>query len=244
MAAVSPAAVRLQGVSFRYPDGQQALVEVSLDVPAGGTVGIVGANGAGKSTLLMHVNGLLRGTGEVVVDGTRLTDRTLAEIRGRVGFLFQSPDDQLFMPTAWDDVAFGPRSAGLGEAEVSRRVQEALAAVRMEAAASRPPHHLSLGQKKRVAIATVLALECGVLALDEPSSGLDPRGRRDLSALLAGLPQTQLIATHDLEFVLERCDRVVVLREGSVVADGAPVPILSDAALMEDAGLEVPPSLR
>lgn len=238
------APVILEGISFTYPDGQSALRNVSLRAAAGETVGILGANGAGKSSLLLQVNGLLRGEGRVRVGDLALGERTLEAIRARVGLLFQNPDDQLFMPTVAEDVAFGPRLAGLSPAEVERRVREALAVVGMSAAAHRPPHHLSLGQKKRAALATVLALDCQVLVLDEPTAGLDPRGRRELARYLVELPQTKLVATHDLEFAVELCDRVVVLYEGRVAAAGAPRVVLADADLMERTGLEVPHSLR
>ncbi len=236
--------VSLEKVSFTYPDGQVALREVDLHVPAGTTLGLLGANGAGKSSLLLQINGLLRGTGVVRVGDLALNDKTLPDIRARVGFLFQNPDDQLFMPSVYEDVAFGPRNQGLPEAEVTRRVERALAVTGMAGLADRPPHHLSLGQKKRVAVATVLAMECEALILDEPTSGLDPRGRRELARFLMDLGLTALIATHDLEFAAELCDRVAVLAEGRIVAQGDPHEVMGDAALMERTGLEVPHSLR
>lgn len=238
------AAVALERVSHTYPDGQVALREVTLRVPAGQTLGLLGPNGAGKSTLLLQVNGLLRGGGAVRIGDVTLSDRSLAEVRRRVGLVFQNPDDQLFMPTVWEDVAFGPRNAGLAASEVRKRVEAALEVVGMRDCAARPPHHLSLGQKKRAALATVLAMDCEVLVLDEPTSGLDPRGRRELSRFLGGLEQTLLVATHDLEFAVELCDRVAVLCEGEIVADGAPGEVLANADLMEATGLEVPHSLR
>jgi cobalt transport protein ATP-binding subunit len=236
--------VTLDRVSFTYPDGQVALRGVSLHLRAGETLGLLGANGAGKSTLLLHLNGLLRGGGTIRIGELPLNDRTLPQVRARVGLLFQNPDDQLFMPTVFEDVAFGPRNQGLPEAEVRRRVERALAVAGMSGAEQRPPHHLSLGQKKRVALASVLAMECEVLVLDEPTSGLDPRGRRDLARFLAELEQTRIIATHDLEFAVELCDRVAVLCEGEIAAVGDPREILGDAELMERTGLEVPHSLR
>ena len=240
--AVAP--VVLERVSFTYPDGQVALRDVSLEIAAGETVGLLGPNGAGKSTLLLQINGLLRGTGTVRVGDVRLNDRTVAEIRGKVGLVFQNPDDQLFMPTVYDDVAFGPRNRGMRPEEVRRRVEAALDVVGMRDRAERPPHHLSLGQTKRVALATVLSVDCEVLVLDEPTSGLDPRGRRELAAFLSGLEQTRIVATHDLEFAAELCDRVAVLCDGGVVAVGPPQEVLKDADLMERTGLEVPHSLR
>ncbi|MFN3653668.1 MAG: energy-coupling factor ABC transporter ATP-binding protein [Armatimonadota bacterium] len=240
--AVAP--VRMEQLSFTYPDGLVALRGITLEVPAGQTLGLLGPNGAGKSTLLLQVNGLLRGSGRISIGDLTLTERTLPEVRSRVGLVFQNPDDQLFMPTVREDVAFGPRNQGLSPEQVRRRVEEALQVVEMSHCAERPPHHLSLGQKKRVALATVLAMDCEVLVLDEPTSGLDPRGRRELAAFLASLPQTKLIATHDLEFAAELFDRVAVLYEGELAAEGTPREILSDAELMERTGLEVPHSLR
>ncbi len=242
--AVAVAGILLERVSFSYPDGQPALHAVSLEVRPGETLGLLGPNGAGKSTLLLQINGLLRGTGTIRVGDLPLNDRTLPEIRRRVGFLFQDPDDQLFMPTVYEDVAFGPRSQGLPAEAVRQRVEQALQIVQMTACAQRPPHHLSLGQKKRVALATVLALQCEALVLDEPTSGLDPRGRRELGRFLSGLEQTQVIATHDLEFAVELCDRVAVLDGGRIQAVGAPGEVLADPELMDRAGLEVPHSLR
>jgi cobalt/nickel transport system ATP-binding protein len=238
------AAVSLEGVSFTYPDGQAALRDLSFSIERGQTVGVLGPNGAGKSTLLLHFNGLLRGQGTVRIGETPINDRTLAEVRSKVGLLFQNPDDQLFLSTVWEDVAFGPRNQGRSPEEVRQRVETALRVVEMTASAERPPHHLSLGQKKRVALATVLAMDCEVLVLDEPTSGLDPRGRRELSRFLVGLEQTRIVATHDLEFAAELCDRVLILHEGRIVADGPPRTILADEALMERTGLEVPHSLR
>ena len=236
--------VELIEVGFSYPDGQVALQGISLAAAPGETLGILGANGAGKSSLLLQINGSLRGSGQVRVGETVLSEKTLPEIRSRVGLVFQDPDDQLFMPTVFEDVAFGPRNQGLPPAEVRRRVEKALQVVQMHGAEERAPHHLSIGQKKRVAVATVLAMDCEVLVLDEPTSGLDPRGRRQLALFLASLLQTRILATHDLELALELCDRVAVLSEGSVVAVGAPRLLLSDEALMERTGLEVPHSLR
>ncbi len=238
------AGIRLQEVTYAYPDGQKALNGVSLEIAPGEVLGLLGSNGAGKSTLLMHLNGLLRGEGAVEVGGVRISAPTLAQVRARVGYVFQNPDDQLFLSTVYDDVAFGPRNQGLPPAEVERRVEAALRLVGMWEAAQRPPHHLSIGQKKRVAMATVLSMDCDVLVLDEPTSGLDPRGRRELAGYLRELPQTRIIATHDLEFAVELCDRVAVLDSGSLAALGAPSAVLADGALMERTGLEVPHSLR
>jgi cobalt transport protein ATP-binding subunit len=229
--------VSLDRVSYAYPDGQVALREVSLEVAAGETIGLVGPNGAGKSTLLLQLNGVLRGSGAVRIGGLLLDDRTLPEIRRRVGLVFQNPDDQLFMPTVDEDVAFGPRNQGLSPEEARHRVEQALAVVGMVGSAARPPHHLSLGQKKRIALATVLAMECEVLALDEPTSALDPRGGRELRHYLAELPQTRVIATHDLELARHFCSRIAILGEGRLIATGPAEELLADTEIMERCGL-------
>ena len=236
--------IRLQDLGYTYPDGLVALRGLSLEIRAGEVLGLLGSNGAGKSTLLMHLNGLLQGRGAVEVGGVRLSERTLPQVRARVGYVFQNPDDQLFLATVYDDVAFGPRNQGLPLREVEARVEAALRRVGMWDAAQRPPHHLSIGQKKRVAMATVLSMDCDVLVLDEPTSGLDPRGRRELAGYLRELSQTRIIATHDLEFTVELCDRVAVLDQGTLAALGKPAEVLADAELMERTGLEVPHSLR
>lgn len=236
----STPALRLAGVSYTYPDGSVALEDVSLEIGEGETVGLIGPNGAGKSTLMLHLNGILRGTGEVEVGGLRVEERHLREIRRRVGLLFEDPDDQLFMPTVFDDVAFGALNLGLAEAEARARTEAALAAVGMSAYLSRPPHHLSLGQRKRVALATVLVMDCQVLALDDPTGGLDPAGREEFVALLASLPQTKLLATHDLEMVWDRCDRVVLMDGGRVVTVGDTRRVLREEGLLRTHGLRLP----
>ena len=214
-----PPIVQVRNLTFAYPDGRQALQGIDLEIAPGEKVGLVGDNGAGNSTLLLHLNGILRGQGSLCVDGLELREDTLRAIRARVGLVFQDPDDQLFSPTVFDDVAFGPLNMGLPEAEVRERTAWALEQVEMGEYARRMPHHLSLGEKKRVAIATVLSMQPAILALDEPSAGLDPHARTSLMALLQGLPQTMLIASHDLEFVQDLCCRAVVLDRGRVVAD-------------------------
>lgn len=232
--------IEVAGLSFAYPDGHQALREVALRVARGEKVGLVGPNGAGKSTLLLHLNGILRGVGELRVAGFDLSDGSLKQVRAQVGLVFQDPDDQLFSPSVFEDVAFGPLYMGLSEAEVGRRVDRALSQVGMEGYADRPPHHLSVGEKKRIAIATVLSMEPRILALDEPSAGLDPRARRRLIELLKSLGQTLLVSTHDMRLVQELCQRTVVLDGGRVVADGDTEAILSDVTLLEAHGLERP----
>lgn len=211
--------IEVEKLSFRYPDGRLALDGVSFAVAAGEKVGLVGHNGAGKSTLLLQLIGILRGRGHIRIDGLALSDESVRRIRSKVGLVFQDPNDQLFSPTVFDDVAFGPLHMGLPEEEVRARVAKALAQVRMSAFARRMPHHLSVGEKKRIAIATVLSMEPIILALDEPSAGLDPQGRRELIALLQRLPQTMLIASHDLELVRQVCDRALVMAMGRVVAE-------------------------
>lgn len=233
----APYIIEISHLSFSYPDGHQALRDVSLSVRAGERVALVGPNGAGKSTLLLHLNGILRGNGAVRVMGYEVVEPHLARIRALVGMVFQDADDQLFSPTVFDDVAFGPLYAGLSKEEVRQRVAWALAQVGMEEYAGRVSHHLSLGEKKRVAIATVLAMQPALLVLDEPTGGLDPRARRRLIELLRSLPQTMIAATHDLRFVEEIFPRTVILDSGKVVADGPTATLLADTQLLEAHGL-------
>jgi len=243
----SPAAIEIRDLSFAYHDGTQALRGVSLSVPPGESVGLIGPNGAGKSTLLLHLNGSLGdGQGERVrVFGLSVSRPHLREVRRRVGLVFQDPEDQLFCPTVFEDVAFGPLNLGFTGAELDGRVRRALADVGIpRELEDRLAHHLSYGEKRRIAIATVLSMDAEILALDEPTANLDPAGRRGLIALLAGLPLTKLIATHDLEMALEVCRRVVLLDGGRVAADGPAREILADEALMREHRLEVPLSLR
>jgi cobalt/nickel transport system ATP-binding protein len=211
-------------------------------------VALIGPNGAGKSTLLLHLNGLLPdpppATPAVIVDGLPVSEPNLREIRRRIGLLFQDPDDQLFCPTVWEDVAFGPRQLGLSEPALSRLVAESLAQVGLAGFEERLPHHLSRGEKRRACLAGLLACDARALVLDEPTSDLDPRGRRELMALLSRLPVTQLIATHDLEFVVEICPRTIVLDGGRIVADGPTRQLLDDEPLMLAHGLERPHILR
>jgi cobalt/nickel transport system ATP-binding protein len=230
--------IEIDSLSFAYPDGRSALRDVSLGVRPGEKVALVGPNGAGKSTLLLHLNGILRGEGTVRVMGQEVADPHLARIRSQVGLVFQDPDDQLFSPTVFEDVAFGPLYAGLPEEEIRHRVAWALAQVELEGYAERVSHHLSLGEKKRAAIASVLSMQPEILALDEPTSGLDPRTRRRLIGLLHELPQTMLVATHDMQFVAQVFPRTVVLDGGWVVADGPTDELLADRQLLEAHGLE------
>jgi cobalt/nickel transport system ATP-binding protein len=231
----------VEDLAFAYPDGHQALFGVDLRIERGERVALLGPNGAGKTTLVLHLNGILRaGRGQVTVAGLPVGKRSLTEIRRRVGIVFQDPDDQLFMPTVGEDVAFGPRNLGLPEAEVAARVAEALAAVRMADAADRPPHHLSFGQRRRVAVATVLAMRPEIVVLDEPSSNLDPAGRRELAEVLAELPVTLLMVTHDLPYAAQLCPRAVILDGGVIVADGPTPEVLADSELLAAHRLELP----
>ena len=241
--------VEVDNLTCHFACGRRALDSVSFTVAAGERVGLLGANGAGKSTLLLHLNGLLPGrrsvtTGAVSVCGRRLERATMAWARRRVGLLFQDPEDQLFCATVFDDVAFGPRQFEKAGGERLRGIVEhALARAGAPGLAERPPHELSGGEKRRVALACVLACEPEVLVLDEPTGGLDPRGRREWLPLLAGLPYAQIIASHDLEFVLGLCPRVLVMGNGRIVADGETRRVMRDEALMVGNGLEVPASL-
>jgi cobalt/nickel transport system ATP-binding protein len=230
--------IDVERLSFAYPDGRAALRDVSLQIAPGEKVALVGPNGAGKSTLLLHLNGILRGQGEVEVCGFKVEDSSLGRIRAAVGLVFQDPDDQLFSPTVFEDVGFGPMYLGLAEPEVRKRVSAALAAVGMEGRQDRVSHHLSSGEKKRVAIATVLAMEPEILILDEPTAGLDPRSRRGLINLLRSLPQTMLASTHDMRLVRELFPRSVVLDDGKVVADGPTAELMSRNEFLEAHGLE------
>ena len=233
--------IALQHVHFRYPDGFEALVGVDLRINAGEKVALVGPNGAGKSTLMLHLNGTLRAEhGTVEVAGMAVTRDTIRLIRSEVGLVFQDPDDQLFSPTVFDDVAFGPLHMGLPADEVHGRVERALAAVGMRGFDHRVPHRLSLGQRKRVALATVLSMDPSILVFDEPSAGLDPRGRRELIGLLRGLSQTLLISTHDMRLVAEVFPRTVVMDAGAVVADDATLRLMADDQLLVAHGLEAP----
>jgi cobalt/nickel transport system ATP-binding protein len=235
-----PIALEVDRLSFAYPDGQVALRDVSLCLGAGEKVALVGPNGAGKSTLLLHLNGILgdqRG-GRVTVAGLELSKTMLPRIRAAVGLVFQNPEDQLFSPTVLDDVAYGPLHMGLPEAEVRARSLRALEQVGMAGYAERLSHHLSVGEKKRVAVATVLSMDPQLLAFDEPTAGLDPRARRTLIELLDELPHTMLVSTHDMRMVERLFARTIVMDGGRVVFDGATEELLGDEVMLEAHGLE------
>jgi cobalt/nickel transport system ATP-binding protein len=203
-------------------------------------VALIGPNGAGKSTLLLHLNGILRGNATINIHGLQLADKNLREVRKKVGMVFQDPEDQLFSLNVYDDVAFGPINMGFAQEEVDRRVRQALQKVGMQGYVKRSSHHLSIGEKKRVAIATVLSLDPDILALDEPTNSLDPRGKWSLMELLRSIRVTKIIASHDLDLVSCLCDRVIILDKGRIVADGTSAQILSDIELLAEHGLTVP----
>ncbi|HEY9075675.1 MAG TPA: ABC transporter ATP-binding protein [Anaerolineaceae bacterium] len=229
--------IEIQNLRFQYPDGKVALEELTLTIFTGEKVALVGPNGAGKSTLILHLNGIFQGKGSIRVKGVDITSKTLEKVRSMVGLVFQNPDDQLFSPTVYEDVAYGPVYMGLPKAEVHARVTAALNAVHMQGFEQNVPFHLSGGEKKRVAIATVLSMQPEILVFDEPTAGLDPRSRREFIELLEELPQTMLIATHDLDLVQRMTNRVVVIDRGKIVADGSPEQILGDHALLLAHGL-------
>ncbi|HAH20615.1 MAG: cobalt ABC transporter ATP-binding protein [Omnitrophica WOR_2 bacterium GWF2_43_52] len=236
-------AIEIKNLNFTYPDGTQALKDVSLDILEGEAVGIIGPNGAGKSTLLLHFNGILSGNNHIRIFDIPISDKTLPQIRRKVGLIFQDPNNQLFMPTVFDDVAFGPLTMGLSKDKVQTAVDEALGEVDLLNCRRRSSHHLSSGQKKRVALATVLSMNPEILVLDEPSSDLDPKHRRDLIVILKRLTATKIIATHDLDLVLEVCSRVVIIDEGKVVAIGDAREVFNNKQLLESHNLGVPSAL-
>jgi len=232
--------IEIKNLSFSYPDGTPALHDISLSITPGEKVALVGPNGAGKSTLILHLNGILSGQGSVRVCGLEVVKENLSRVRSCLGLVFQSPEDQLFSPTVFDDVAFGPLYQGLTPDEVLQNVDQALEAVHMLAYKKRVSHHLSVGEKKRIAIATVLSMHPEVLVLDEPTGGLDPRSRRSLIHLLNELPLTMLVSTHDMLLVREIIPRMIVLDEGRLVADGPTLTLMNDSVMLETHGLERP----
>jgi len=240
--------IKVTDLSFEYPDGTRALNAFSMTIFKGETVGIIGPNGAGKSTLLLHLNGI-HGLDDQVppsvrIEGIPVTRRNIAEIRKKVGIVFQDPDDQLFTPTVFDDVAFGPLNEGMRKEEIPKIVRASLKKVGMEACINRTSHHLSFGEKKKISLATILSCSPSILILDEPTGNLDPHSRREFISLIKSLELTILIATHDLELVLELCHRVLIINRGQNIASGDSRTALSNGPLMEENGLEIPLSLR
>ena len=229
--------IKVKNLSFSYPDGQQALKDINLTIYKGESVAFMGPNGAGKSTLILHFNGILQSNGSVSLLGKPVDNGNLRWVRSKVGLVFQTPDDQLFSPTVFDDVAFGPVNMGYGKAEVQQAVTQALDAVGMNGFEKRSSHHLSVGEKKRIAIATVLSMSPEILVIDEPTSNLDPRGKWAFVEVLKHLPVSKVIVSHDLEVVRALCRRVIVIEGGSIVADGATSDILADKKLLAAHGL-------
>jgi cobalt/nickel transport system ATP-binding protein len=229
--------IEIKNLSFTYPDGHRGLNDISLVVYPGENVAVIGPNGAGKSTLLLHLNGILQGNSSVKICGLRVQEKNLKEIRKRVGLVFQDPEDQLFSLNVFDDVAFGPINMGLTESEVKQHVSRALQGVNMPGYEQRSPHHLSVGEKKRIAIATVLSLDPEILIIDEPTSNLDPRSKWHLVELLNSLPITKIIATHDLELVRASCRRTIIIDDGKIAADDRTENILDDIPLLKAHGL-------
>jgi len=225
-------AIAIRGLNYSYPDGTKALKGITLNIAEGESVGIIGPNGAGKSTLLLQLNGILRGAGNIKIFGTEVEEKNYGKIRGMVGVVFQEPDNQLFMPTVFDDVAFGPLNMGLAKEQVGERVEDALTKVDMLPAMRKTSHHLSFGEKKRVSVATVLSMSPKVIALDEPSSNLDPKHRRGLIDLLNSFDMTKVVVTHDLDLVSKVCSRVIIIDRGEITADGLAADILNDRELL------------
>ncbi len=237
--------LKTTNLCFTYPDGKQAINNINIELNNNETVGLIGANGAGKTTFLHTLVGLyLPSEGAVEVDGIQLSKKNLEKIRSKVAYLFQNSDDQLFMNTIYEDVAFGPRSQGLSETEVETITKEALTKVNMLTLMNARPYRLSSGQKKSAAIASLLSMRPKLLIMDEPTNSLDPKQRRNLITLLNGFDEAKLIATHDLDFVLDTCERVLIMKDGKLVADGKAVELLSNTDLMEECSLEVPYRLQ
>ena len=233
----NPAYIKIENLSYTYPDSKKALANINFEVAEGEKLALIGGNGSGKSTLLLHLNGILRGDGKVFINGLEITDSTQGRIRTLVGMIFQNPADQLFSSSVYDDVAFWPIHLGFKKEAVKERVMHALKTVHMEDAVKRNPFNLSGGEKKRITIASVLSMDPKILALDEPTSGLDPHARSELIDLLISMPQTMVIATHDLDMAAQVCSRAVLLDRGAVVAQGTTSEIISNTPLLIEAGL-------
>jgi cobalt/nickel transport system ATP-binding protein len=237
--------IDFNNVHFTYPDGTEALKSLSFRITHGESVGIVGANGAGKSTLISHMNGYLFPSGGTITIGDlQLSKSTINHVKKTVGVVFQNPDDQLFMPTVFDDVAFGPLNMGMTEERVIERVNEALTIVGCLNLKDKPPHHLSLGQKRAVTIAAVIAMQPDILVMDEPAASLDPRSRRQLINLLKEFRHTKIIASHDLDLIMDVCERCLVMSDGKITANGRTDEILLNEKLLEENNLELPLSLQ
>ena len=237
--------IEARNLHYFYPDGHEAIKDISFTIYHGESVGIIGANGSGKSTLLLLIMGILfPDKGEVKVGDVAVTKKNLEMIRQRLGLVFQDSDDQLFMTTVYDDVAFGPRNYNLDENEVKTRVEEALEMVGISHLINRAPFKLSGGEKRAAAIASVLSMKPDVLIMDEPTSGLDPKSRRRLINILKSFSHTKIVTSHDLDMVMETCDRIIVMKEGEVAANGTTQEILTNASLLIDCGLEIPLSLQ
>lgn len=237
--------VELKNLTYVYPDGTTGICDASVRITHGESVAIIGPNGAGKSTLLLHLNGFLwPSSGSVRIGDAPLTKETIRDVRRTVGMVFQDPDDQLFMPTIHDDVAFGPYNLGLPNEEVEERVNSALSRMGIMHLKDKPPYRLSAGEKRRAAIATVLSMMPDILVMDEPSTGLDPFGRRQLIGILKEFTHTKIIATHDLDLVADLCDRAIIIHDGRIKADGPTADIFRDEALLHECGLEKPFSMQ
>jgi len=239
-----PKAIEIEKFSYQYPDGTAALSDISLSIEHGRRVALIGPNGAGKSTLLLAMAGFVKGTGKVLIEGLEINRKNLKKIRTSLGCCLENPDDQLFMPTLFDDVAFGPLNMGLEGEQVKARVTDALQTVGLAEMADKAPHHLSAGQKRAAAIATILSMAPKIITLDEPDGSLDPRNRNNLITLLTGLPQTLIITTCDMNFAASLADRVILLDDGRIIADGDAKKIMSDSYLMAEHGLEVPTKMK
>ena len=237
-------AIEIENLSYKYPDGTAALKNINLSVEHGQTLALIGPNGAGKSTLLLAMAGFIKGTGKVLIDGLQINRKNLKKIRTSLGSCLEDPDNQLFMPTLFDDVAFGPLNMGLEAEQVKVRVADALKTVGLTDMADKAPHHLSAGQKRAAAIATILSMSPEIITLDEPDGSLDPRNRNNLIKLLADLPQTLIITTSNMNFAAAIADRAILLNNGRIIADGDAKKIMSDSKLMTEHGLEVPANLK
>ncbi len=235
-----PKAIEIENFSYKYPDGTVALSDIALSVEHGQRLALIGPNGAGKSTLLLAMAGFVKGTGKVLINGLQINRKNLKKIRTSLGSCLENPDDQLFMPTLFDDVAFGPLNMGLEPEQVRIRVADALQTVGLAEMADKAPHHLSAGQKRAAAIATILSMAPQIITLDEPDGSLDPKNRNNLIKLLASLHQTLVIATSNMNFAAALADRAVLLDKGRIIADGDAKKIMSDSKLMTEHGLETP----